>query len=127
MEIGKSDSASSDSRKDMKLRGVVFFLTTVVVSRVIESISQLHADEAWLLAAILGVLVAYWISPIPKEKRLRGIGVYLLLIFGIYFFGFKVAELFAGWVGYRLAVFLCLAVYASCCWFFVIRRVKWMT
>ena len=111
----------------MKLRGLGFFLTTFVMFSVIERLSTLDTDEAWLIAAIPGVLIACWISPIPGGNHLRRISVYLLLTFGIYLFGFKVAKLFSDLVGYRLAVFLCLAVYGSCCWFFVMRRVKWMT
>jgi hypothetical protein len=113
-------------KENMKIRGTVFFLTTFVMSRVIESISLLKADEAWLTAAMMGVLVAYWISPIPGGNHLRCISVYLVLTFGIYLFGFKVAKLLTGFMGYRLAVLLCLAVYGTSCWLFV-RRAGWIT
>jgi uncharacterized membrane protein YvlD (DUF360 family) len=108
------------------MRAVVFALITLVIYKTIESVSWLHSDEAWLVAACVGVLIACWISPILKENHMKCSAIYLLLVLGMYFFAFKVPKFLSGLVDYYLALVVCVVVYTSCYWFFVIRRFKTM-
>jgi hypothetical protein len=106
------------------MRGTVFVLITFVMFKVIESVFRLHSDEAWLIAGFVGVAVAYWIRPCRKESHLKCLAVYLLLVLGMYFFGFKVPRLLSGLVNSYLATIVCVIVYTSSCWFFVTRKFK---
>jgi hypothetical protein len=106
------------------MRGTVFVLITFVMFTVIGRVSRLHSAEAWLTAGLVGVTVAYWIRPCRKESHLKCLAIYLLLVLGMYFFGFKVPPFLSGLVNSYVATIACVVLYASCCWFFVTRKLK---
>jgi hypothetical protein len=106
------------------MRSMVFVLITFVIFEVIESVSRLHSDEAWLVAGFVGVAIAYWVKPCRKDNHLKCLTIYLLLVLGMYFFAFKVPPFLSGLGNSHLATILCVAVYASCYWFFVTRKLE---
>ena len=104
------------------MRAVVFALITLVIYKTIVSLSWLHSDEAWLMSASVGILIACRSRRRPKKEHLKVATIYLLLVLGMYFFAFKAPKFLSGFADYHLAVFVCAVVYASCYWFFVIRK-----
>ena len=108
------------------MKGTVFIVITFLMYKVIARFSALLLDEAFLIAAVLGILVAYWVPPIPKENRLKCLAIYLLVILGLYFFGFKVPRFLSRFVDYDLAMVVGLAVFGSWVWFFVRPKLKSM-
>lgn len=108
------------------MRAVVFALITLLIYKAIESVSWMLSDEAWLIAASVGVLIACWIRPIPKTNHIKCGAIYLLLVLGMYFFAFKVPRFLLGLVDYQVALPVCVVIYASCYWYFVLRRFESM-
>lgn len=92
--------------------------------QVFESVSRVPSDEAWLIAACVGVLIACWIRPIPKDSHWKCGVIYLLIVLGMYFFAFKVPRFLSDLMDPYLAAIVCVVVYTSCCWFFITRKLR---
>jgi hypothetical protein len=112
------------TRPGLMTRVAVFTLTVFVVSAALQHSRVLFRDEAFLLSAILGVSLAYWVPPIPKQKYTHWIFTHFVLIVGAYLFMFKVPVFFSGFMSYRVAGIVCLALYSACCWFLIRRKEK---
>jgi hypothetical protein len=79
-------------------------------------------DESCLLAAIVVILILYWVPPRPKENYLYWVMTRTVIVIGAYVALFKAPWLLTSIISYRLGGFLCLAAYLICFW--VLARKK---
>jgi hypothetical protein len=107
----------------LMLRGAVFVGIIWGLSEGIQYIGLLSPDEAWLVSAVVAVLVSYWIPSRPAEGYFARPTIGLTLVIGIYFLGFKLPRLFVNSVNYPLASVICVVVYAACSWLIL----RWRT
>lgn len=103
------------------IRGAVFTLILLGVSKGLESLNVLAVDEAWLIGATVAVLISYWI-PHPSRRKYKEWSITnIALVVGAYVVAFKVPWLLVPLVSYKLAAVFCLSAYLACC----IVLMKW--
>ena len=105
------------------LRGAVFTIAFLGLTKVIQNFELLSGDEAWLVSGITAVLVCYYVPPRPAEGYFGRLSVGLTLIVGIYLFAFKLPRLFVSAENVPLASWLCLFLFTGIFWLILRWRV----
>ena len=98
------------------IRGAVFIIILLGLSKFIRHMDLLPADEAWLLSGVVAVLASYWFSPRPPKSYFVWLRISLTFMLGIYICAFKLPWLFVDFVSYRVASLICLSVYVGVFW-----------
>lgn len=101
------------------MRGFFFTLIMLTISFVVESAYPLGEDKAFLLSAMVAILVVYWVQPIPQETYAHWVITHFVFLLGAYLFIFKIPALFSSYLSYRSAQVLCGSLYIVCCWFLI--------
>jgi hypothetical protein len=103
-------------------RVAVFMIFLLGLSEIMDGLGLLPPDEAWVIAGSLGMLVSYWVRPIPNQSYLRWIVSCSLLLWGAYLFLLKAPRFFAAALGFWLAAGFCFVLYFAFAFFLIRRR-----
>lgn len=103
------------------MRVIVFAFACAGLYRLMVHYFPLHEDEVWLGAALVGLMLAAAIRPMRKLSRIKWLGVYSLVIVGMYLIGFKLPRLFDSVMDYERASVVFVVLYTALCWFLTKR------